>query len=491
MSDNGRRAMSDNGRRALLILGALSVLVGIAVADAGNGGAQGAATPSSGAAAVSVSTATGVAGRRAESAAWFCVGGTGAGGVAPSQLLFTNPVPTAVTATATSVAVGATSMAPVPPVALLAPGHAQVAVAPAPGVTGGLVASTVVLDEGGVGVSQVVSGALGFSTAPCASTTARHWYFANASTAQGATVTLSLFNPTATIAVVDVSFVTAGGVIAPPAYQGIDVPGNSLVAENVGDHLPDTAAMATTVTTLSGAVVAAELETYSQAGSGGPSIILGTKQPATSWSFAQNTDVSTGATVFHVFNPTPRPATVTVTVGLAEGAAEPIVLHVAPQSVATLDTHKVTRIPLDTAFAATFRSSRGVGIIVDRHVTAPPAAAAPEQGDTVGVPGAATRWLLPTVSAPATQMSLAVVNPNRRAVTISVSTFSDRGLVAVPGLRRVRIAPGAPFIVAPTPGSAVGSLPLELRASGPVAVEMDALPVGSSGVVVIPALPLP
>ncbi len=140
-------------------------------------------------------------------------------------------------------------------------------------------ASTVVLDGGGVGVSQVTSGPLGLTTAPCASATSSHWYFADASTAQGSTLTLSLFNPTDTIAVVDVSFVSASGVTAPPAYQGIDVPGDSLVVENVGVHVQDDPAFATEVTTLSGAVVAAETEAAGQSGNGGPSILLGATHP--------------------------------------------------------------------------------------------------------------------------------------------------------------------------------------------------------------------
>ena len=120
-----------------------------------------------------------------------------------------------------------------------------------------------------------MAGPLGFSQAPCASRTARHLYFADGSTALGDGLSLSLFNPTATIAVVDVTFVTATGVLAPPAYQGIDIPGGALVTENIDDHVENIAHVATAVAALSGQVVATELESAGPAGSGGPSVVSG------------------------------------------------------------------------------------------------------------------------------------------------------------------------------------------------------------------------
>ena len=143
-------------------------------------------------------------------------------------------------------------------------------------------------------------------------------------------MTLSLFNPGATGAVVDVSLVSpTAGFVSPPAYQGIDVPGGSLVTENIGDHASDDPDVATEVTTLSGMVVADELQSTGQVASGGVTVVLGTPVPAPTWVFAQNTDVIGGTVTFHVLNPSSRVALVSVQIGLPQGAgAEPLLLRV-------------------------------------------------------------------------------------------------------------------------------------------------------------------
>jgi uncharacterized protein DUF5719 len=479
--------VTDTVRRAVLILGILAVIVGIGVADAGTGPVGGSTT---GGRSPASSTAVPRAG--AESSAWFCAGGTAAGGDGQATMLLTNPTPRAVTGTVTTVSTNAPALSMTVPV----PARTQTVVAPAAGSPGGSSASTVVFTGGGIGVSQVLSGPLGFTNAPCASTTASHWYFADGSTAAGDTLTLSLFNPTDTVSVVDVSFVVSTGLVAPPAYQGIDVPADTLVTENIGDHVQNNPHVATMVTSLSGEVVAAELGAVGPAGSGGPSVVLGATTPSTTWSFAQNTDVTNGSTVFHVFNPSDRSARVTVKIGLEQGQAEPVVMNVPAGSVSTLDTATLARLPVNVPFALTFesggrRSGGGVGIIVDREVISPSGAAAPEVGEVAGVAGSALQWLLPAEYSPSTGVStLAVMDLSKGPVTVRLSTVSADGLVPVTGFKDVRVRPGTPLTVTPGPAVPVGTEPMEIVSSGPVAVELDAVPVGSPGVVVSPALPL-
>jgi hypothetical protein len=506
--------MTDAVRRAVLIVAVLAILIGVGLAGGGttsgvstSGG--GSTSGSAGASArdqVAAVTGTGVADVGAESSAWFCAGGTTAGGNAQASMIVNNPTPRAVTGTVTTVS---TTGAPFT-MSIPVPAETEQALSPTAGAAAGAavnaagraLASTVVFNGGGVGVTQMVSGPLGFSEAPCASRTAGDWYFADGSTANGDTLGLSLFNPTDTVAVVNVTFVSSTGILAPPDYQGIEIPGGALVTENIGDHVMNNPDVATEVASLSGQVVAAELESAGPSGpsdpggSGGPSVVLGARQPSTTWSFAQNTEVSKGSTVFHLFNPSTRAARVTVRIGLEQGGAEPLVVHVPPQSVSTLDTTRLTRVPVDTPFAISFVSGGGVGIVVDRHVAAPAGAApagtdAPDVGDVIGVPGGAFRWMVPSELEPSTGVaSLAVVDLDRSAVSVRLLMLSPSGLVPVPGFGRQRVAAGLPLIVSPAAGSPVGKVPLEFVADGPVAVEVDAGPAGSPGVVVTPALPL-
>jgi hypothetical protein len=291
---------------------------------------------------------------------------------------------------------------------------------------------------------------------------------------------------------VNVSFVSStSGLLAPPAYQGIDVPGQSLVVENIGDHVRNQSDVATVVAALSGAVVAAETQSTGSPGNGGPSLILGAVKPAPMWTFAQNAEVTGASTLFHVFNPSRRAVHVVVRFGLQQGQAEPLKIRVPPLSVASIDPAGITRIPAAAPFSVTFVST-GAGIVVGRSVTSPGGAPAPQVGNVMGLPGGAERWLVPAPNVPAAGVStVTVVNLGRAPTSVTLSAISASGLVPVPGLTHRRVRPGVPLIVTPSTGSAVGLMALELTSGAPVAVEVDASPAGNPGVVVIPGLPLP
>ena len=140
---------------------------------------------------------------------------------------------------------------------------------------------------------------------PCVSTTSPARDFAHGSTASGASLSLTLFNPTATDAVVDVSlFSQTAGRIEPPAYQGVPVLAGSAVVETLGDHDPNDQSLATEVTPLTGTIVAAEVANQGPSNGGAVSLLNGVTSPATLWAVAGNAPSSSGpSTVFTIFNP--------------------------------------------------------------------------------------------------------------------------------------------------------------------------------------------
>ena len=482
--------MSAPLRRAVLVAALVAVFASTGIVDRLVGRTTPPASP------VGAFSAVGVApGRGTESSAWYCAGGTGASGGAPGTIVLTNGTARPARGTVTVLpALAAGSTAPGPwagasTLAVTVPADAQTVVGAAQLGAGGVVATAVVLDGGGVAVSQTVASPLGWSMAPCASTTAPDWYFAHAATSQGGGLILSLFNPGATDATVDVSLVSAtAGVLVPAAYQGIDVPPGSLVTENLGDHAPDDSALATEVSTLSGSVVATELESVGKAGNGGLSLVLGSAVTARTWAFAQNTDVPGGTVAFHVLNPTSTPAVVSVAIELPRGAAaEPLTMTVAPQSTATLEAQSQTRIPAGVAYGVVL-TSKGVPVVVGRQVSAPPGPAAPtpEDGDVPGQPGGWTRWVVPAVVAPGTGVaSLAVEDLGPRPATVRILTAAG---AAVAGQAGRVVRPGTPLTILPGTGSPLGTTPFQVRADQPVALEMDAEPVAGPGVVVVPTL---
>jgi hypothetical protein len=371
------------------------------------------------------------------------------------------------------------------------PPDGQTSVGPAQLGATAVVGAAVVLDGGGVAVAVEVASPLGWAMAPCASSTAQNWYFAHGATAEGSGLLLSLFNPEASNATVDVSLVSqTAGLLQPAAYQGIDVPPGSLVTENLGDHAADDPSLAAEVSTLAGSVVAAELESVGAPGSGGLSLTLGAPAPSTNWTFAQSTDLSGGSVAFHVLNPTGRSAAVSVALGLEGAAAEPLAVRVGPESVSTLATQNLPRIPPNAAYSATF-TSLGTGVVVDRQVSAPTGlpAPVPEDGHAPGVAAGRDRWVLPGVLPPGTgAWTLAISNVGARPATVRIESAGGEPVAGQPP-RSALV--GSPLVIGPNPGPPFGTAPLRVVSNQPVTVELDALPAAGPGVVVVPALPLP
>jgi len=480
-------------RRTLAIVVLVAVLVGTGVTD--RVVARGVPTPSGAGVPSDALAVTAVSPVSAESTAWYCAGGTAAQGGAPGTLVLTNAGSRPVSGTITVVPALATGASPTGP---WSGGSAAPVTVPADGQldvpegqSGSSVeAAAVVLDAGGVSVAQAVSSPLGWSMAPCATGAGSHWYFAHGATAQAGGLLLNLFNPGATDAAVDVSMVSAtAGSLAPAAYQGIDVPPGALVTENIGDHAADDPALATQVTSLSGTVVATELESVGASANGGLSITLGTPVPSTQWIFPQNVDGAGTTVAFRIFNPSSRAAVVSVAIGLSAGeAAEPLTMHVPAQTLSTLVAENETRIPSGVPYSLTF-ASPGTGIVVVRQVTAPPGppAPVPEGGDVVGVPGPSTHWIVPAVAPPGTgASSVAVVDLGPAPATVHFTTPSGRPLA---GQRAHRVEPGTPLVLTVAPGAPFGGLPFGVGANEPVAVELDGQPAAGPGVVVAPAFP--
>ena len=218
------------------------------------------------------------------------------------------------------------------------------------------------LNGGGVAVSEQVAGPFGYSTAPCAAAPGTQWYFAHGSTASGDLLDLMLFNPGAAPAVVDVALATSSsGYIQPPAYQGVEVPPGALVVENVSDHAINDPSVSTTVTALSGSVVAGQLEQLGSAGQGGLSVLLGAPSPERTWSFPYNVDEAGETVAFNVFNPTTTAAAVSMEIDLQQGSAEPLKIRVPALSTVAVLAENQTRIPAGSVYGAEFVTTKGAG----------------------------------------------------------------------------------------------------------------------------------
>jgi hypothetical protein len=279
-----------------------------------------------------------------------------------------------------------------------------------------LVGAIVDMDGGGVAVEQTVSGNEGIATSACATTGSDHSYFADGTTQENATLLLSLLNPYAEDAIVDMAFVTEQGAEAPADFQGIVVPARSMIGIDVGDHLRRRARLATTVSARAGRIVAWKTQVINPmpaipaapgdqaAPPPGPprlpglSVVLGAPSTGTTWWWPDGLADAGLTERYHVYNPGATEAAVSLTVPLDQGSAEPFRMKIAPHDTATVVTNAESRIPKGVAHAAILTST-DPGVVAERTVDAGPPSARSGRLDLLGSRVSARRWLLPAGSA--------------------------------------------------------------------------------------------
>ncbi len=434
----------------------------------------------------------------AESSAWYCTGQSTAGGGSPGILVLTNTTARPVTAdiTVTSDA-GATAHT-----AAAVPAHGVVAPELPTPSSGSWQSETVITSGGGVAVTQTVDGPLGWSQAPCQSSTSASWYFASGTTAAADTLTVALLNPTSTPVVVDLSFLTPSGMVHPINYQGIVLPAGQMTVENVTSEVQDVNTISTVVTARTGRVVASEVQGIVGAGAafGGLSLVPGVPAPQSHWAIPQAQEVTSGASEIDVFNPGSTTETVTVHVRLPSGPLAPLTDKVLPGTTWVLQTSAETRIPDNQTYATTIDATGGPGVVVGRSVALPGTATPPPQaGVALAVDGLSSaspsgEWVVPppgTADTPAVPgaapayLALFNTSGNSERYDAVATTASGNRVVATGTL-----AAGTSVVVSGAPLSAAGLDPILVHASGPMAVSEDAGPSSGVGVVSMPGIPL-
>ncbi len=476
-------------RRWRVVAVVVLVVVGVAVAVGVRG------TPGPAGAAPTPSALVGAP--DAESSAWYCTGQSTAGGVSPGFLVLTNTTTRPVTAAITAVTdSGAAAQA-----AVVVPASG-VAVPSIPALSSGSWESeTVITSGGGVAVTQTVSNSLGWSQAPCQSTTSARWYVAGGSTAASNELYVSLLNPTSTPVVVDLSFLTPNGMVHPINYQGIVLQAGQVAVENITSEVQETPTISTVVSTRTGRVVASAVQEFVGPGGtpGGLSLLPGVPGARAHWAIPQAQEVTNGTSEVDIFNPGAATETVTVHFRLPSGPLAPLTQKVLPGTTWALGTNGETRIPANETYATSIDASGGSGVVVARTVNLPSTSSVARSGMTPAVDGLSTtspsgEWVVPppgTTSSPAVSgaapMSLALLNTSggTESYTAFAMAGSSRHVVATGSL-----AAGTVVVVDASALAAVGLDPMLVRASGPMAVSEDAGPSGGVGIVSMPGIPL-
>ena len=467
---------------------------------------------------------------KAVGSAWYCAGGTAAAGAnANHEVYLFNPSDRSLTATVTAYPSKGDPKDTVVSVAA----RMRVVVRLAELVDAPYAAASVESTSSRLIVQQRVSGSLGYDLAACSNRAGSTWYFPGGSTAFGNDEVLAIFNPFAADATVNISFVTDSAELdartrSPQAFQGMAVPGRSLVVARVTDKVSRQNNVVATVQATSGSVVVDQLQAFggdlqpaptggtgSQPGDGtgsdvppeakpNPGLTLhpGVPVAATRWAFPDGRKADGARESVLVYNPSGQAADVDIGVVLSPTGATGPVPPVAPIEITGLGSNEFqiisiadeTRVPAGVDHTITVRSLKGVPVIAQRLLTGASPWDHSGAAAVTGSPVMAKRWLLATGSAlPTVTQDIAVFNPTKRPATVT-ATFLDSGKPVTPATRaRVVVPPGGRATLSlPALGLPATDLGTIVSATGPVVVEQSLLEGGGQlGLSSTIATPLP
>lgn len=426
---------------------------------------------------------------RALASTWYCTGGSSTGtGSADATVLVANagsrPLRGAV--------VIVPNVGEPREVAVDVPAAGQVQIRTQSVVNAPFVSVFVELDGGQAVAELAVTGPLGFSVTPCASSASRRWYFAEGSTTKDATEIVSVFNPFPEDAIVDFAFGTEEGRVSPEALSGLVVPGRGMLSVNVGEHVHRRQVVAATVSARVGRVVAGRLQTFDgTAGRKGLSLALGAPEAGRTWYFPEGL-VADGLTErYQIFNPFRSEAVVDVEFALEKGEAEPLQLRVPPQSRLTVTANEENRIPKGVAHAAVVRVTGGEGVIAERTVDSAAPAAHAGVAWTLGAGRPSKVWAFAAGGADETvDETISVLNPGATEAVVSLGVLGDGQLAGVDGLQEVHIGAGQRLAWRLGDHLKRSSAPVELRSTVPVVVERGLYPTKTAGTAMTMGIPL-
>jgi hypothetical protein len=369
----------------------------------------------------------------AVSTAWYCEAGTSAAGGAEDETVHVaNLSPRPITATVT-VDPGTdgdprTGRLQLEPYARGSLNVGTVLATASPGVV-------VEVDGGQAVVEHEIRGNGDLAMSPCAEEPAAAWYFAAGGTAKGSAQALELFNPFGDDAIVDVSFLTEGGVQEPQALQGFVVGRRSKVIVPVQDLVPRQDRVATVVHTRTGRVVAEQVRTFDGTdGRSGLTMSLGATKPRRLWTLpvAEARTGSTGAVAISNFGL--APTTVGVSVLLSgEGVLAPETVDVPSRSVVSFDPS--ARVPAGDAYAIVVRAHGNTSVVAETFLDTSAAATA------TGASTSARRWALAGAPRRASSAVIAV-NRGTRPLTVELRAYTAGDVNSPKSAPAIAVGPG-------------------------------------------------
>lgn len=310
----------------------------------------------------------------------------------------------------------------------------------------GFAAVALEAEAGGIGVSEsVIDGSskagVVLLSSVCSNAVSSQGYLPTGSTLDTSDVLVSLYDPDATPAVVNLSVSTGASLTSPAPFQGVVVPPAGLVVLDLARWAPQISSLGVAATAVSGAVVLGALESTSQtldvaSGSGtshriravhftGGSLLVGPGRGFGAWVFAGGPEGRGATTTYDVFNPGSKAVMVSVAPPGRSGAAAALTADVAPGGVVDFATPVAPGRRLLPG-PVTISAVGAMPVVAARVTTL---AVKPTLDDVNAVPGTggpSEEWLVPGSSvARRVGVVVTLANPGVRATTVSVVELAD------------------------------------------------------------------
>jgi hypothetical protein len=367
---------------------------------------------------------------------------------------------------------------------------------------GGAGALTVESFGGRVVVEEGIEGPQALDTAPCATESSAHWYFAAGTTPRGVQQWLVIDNPYASDAKVDVTLRTSSGVHRPAALQSFDIARRSREVVAIHDVSVRQDRVAVAIDAEVGTVIAAQTIVYTTgAGTPGVALSVGSPAAAADWTFAGGVAAPGSTAVLAIANVGSDAAQVDVQ-ATAESAKQPLApvnLTVAQDDVAWVQLGQCVaasgkacvNIADGVRYSLDVRSEQNVSIVAQTltRFDDAPAIVGTVTGPGLIAPARGWAFARSRVNGER-QTTLSLFNPGADAVVAGVGLVHDGRVERPSALQRVTVPPGRAVTVTVFGGRRTPRFDaaLIIDASDPIFVERSIVAsgeaAGSVGVVV-------
>ncbi len=253
-----------------------------------------------------------------------------------------------------------------------------IVVADLPKVSGEFASVMLESNVGDLIVEHRVIGATGKSQSNCHSDASEDWYFASGTTRDQAREIISVFNPFADSAVIDMTFVADGRVRRPDAFSGLVIPPRTLLPVDITGAVTLSDVVSSEIHARNGRVVAERLLIFGdEIAPNGLSLEVGSPSLAPIWVFPGGIDGSVPSSI-QVFNPS-EIEEVSVDIEIYSdfknsSFIEPISINISPSSTETVVLAGEGALNISrNAYDLTSRIPQGVPHwIVVRVISGPP-----------------------------------------------------------------------------------------------------------------------